>query len=512
MSRTRTALYFIGSLFIFSACSVGYSAQKPVSAACAALPSDRGTASQNVTLAAGTYTIWSRIRSATPANNEFYMSIDKTNSNLLCGATIGGSTLTANTWTWVKFAVPVAVDFNTAGTFNVTMAGKDDNVEVDRVIFTGDSTCVPDNTAVATAGVNYYGENCATSETDAPVVTVTAPANNAALSGASASITGTVSDASDISSIAAFVDGSATPIAADTTPTVGAFTIPFGLSGLSVGTHTFVVKATDSLGNIGASSSFSFVIPDVTPPSLSGVSPASLTQTSATILWVTNEAADSRVEYGATTAYGSLTTLNSAKVTAHSINLTGLQAGSTYNYRVISKDAAGNSTTSPNFSFMTTAVAADTTPPTVVMTTPLTGDTVSAAVSLTATAADSGGVAGVQFQLNGANLGAEDTAAPFMTSWNTVLATNGTYTLTAIARDRAGNTKTSAPVSVTVANSSFRAEDIDRSGKVDIADFAILAGNFNRTRANMTNVRADIDGSGTVDIADFARMASRFNQ
>src|SRR6185503_1640645 len=47
---------------------------------------------------------------------------------------------------------------------------------------------------------------------------------------------------------------------------------------------------------------------------------------------------------------------------------------------------------------------------------------------------------------------AEDTAAPYTTSWNTTTLANGTYTLTAAARDAAGNVTTSAPVTVTVAN------------------------------------------------------------
>jgi hypothetical protein len=63
-------------------------------------------------------------------------------------------------------------------------------------------------------------------------------------------------------------------------------------------------------------------------------------------------------------------------------------------------------------------------------------------------------VVGVQFQLDGANLGAEVTVSPYSVSWNTSSATNGTHTLTAIARDAAGNRTTSSAVIVTVSNSS----------------------------------------------------------
>src|SRR6185436_6180648 len=63
-----------------------------------------------------------------------------------------------------------------------------------------------------------------------------------------------------------------------------------------------------------------------------------------------------------------------------------------------------------------------------------------------------GGVAGVQFLLDGAALGGEDTAAPYGVSWVTTTATPGPHTLTARARDTAGNLATSAAVSVNVAN------------------------------------------------------------
>src|SRR5207253_7785765 len=43
-------------------------------------------------------------------------------------------------------------------------------------------------------------------------------------------------------------------------------------------------------------------------------------------------------------------------------------------------------------------------------------------------------------------------ASPYSVSWNTTTATNGSHTLTAVARDAAGNTSTSAAVTVTVNN------------------------------------------------------------
>jgi hypothetical protein len=69
---------------------------------------------------------------------------------------------------------------------------------------------------------------------------------------------------------------------------------------------------------------------------ISSVTATGMTATSVTITWTTDIASDSQVEYGLTTAYGSMSALDSTLVTSHSINLTGLTAGTTYHYRVIS--------------------------------------------------------------------------------------------------------------------------------------------------------------------------------
>jgi len=63
---------------------------------------------------------------------------------------------------------------------------------------------------------------------------------------------------------------------------------------------------------------------------------------------------------------------------------------------------------------------------------------------------------GVQFQLNGVNTGSEVTAetspTKYRLSWDSHGVANGSYALTAIARDAAGNTTTSAGVTVTISN------------------------------------------------------------
>ena len=86
------------------------------------------------------------------------------------------------------------------------------------------------------------------------------------------------------------------------------------------------------------------------------------------------------------------------------------------------RDAAGNITNSAPLTV--TVSNPDTTAPTVAITAP-TG-TLSGIVTVSANASDNVGVAGVQFYLDGALLGTEDTTAPYSVSWNTTTATNAT--------------------------------------------------------------------------------------
>ena len=97
-------------------------------------------------------------------------------------------------------------------------------------------------------------------------------------------------------------------------------------------------------------------------------------------------------------------------------------------------------------------LAPDVTPPTVTISDPTNGAVISGTVNVSAGATDDVGVAGVQFRLDGVDLEAEGTVAPYSIAWNTVLASNGVHTLTAVARDTSGNLTTSAGVSVTVDN------------------------------------------------------------
>ena len=132
------------------------------------------------------------------------------------------------------------------------------------------------------------------------------------------------------------------------------------------------------------------------------------------------------------------------------MSLGGLSPSTQYHFRVRSRDANANLALSGDFTFTTL----EGTPPSVSITAPAAGSTVSGTITVTASASDNVGVAGVTFLRDDVPLGAEDTVAPYSVAWNTTALSPGHYTLTAVARDTAGNQTTSAGVTVAVANSN----------------------------------------------------------
>jgi len=213
----------------------------------------------------------------------------------------------------------------------------------------------------------------------------------------------------------------------------------------SINTNAYTLRLTQSGGTGGSGG-----------PVISGVSVGSITTSSATVTWSTDVAATSQVEYGTTTAYGTLTALDTNQVASHSTPLSGLSTSTLYHYRVRSKNSGGIETISGDFVFQTSSVT-DTIPPTISITAPASGATLSGTVTVSANAADNVGVTGVQFFVDGANLGLSLAAAPYSVAWDTTTSTNGAHVLTAQARDAAGNIGNAVAVNVTVTNSTSTA-------------------------------------------------------
>lgn len=91
------------------------------------------------------------------------------------------------------------------------------------------------------------------------------------------------------------------------------------------------------------------------------------------------------------------------------------------------------------------------TAPTVSITAPAANATLGGIQTINATATDAVRVSGVQFKLDGIELGPEDTVAPYSTTLDTTVLLNGQHTLSAVARNSA-NLTTVATIPITIAN------------------------------------------------------------
>jgi predicted 3-demethylubiquinone-9 3-methyltransferase (glyoxalase superfamily) len=290
-----------------------------------------------------------------------------------------------------------------------------------------------------------------TPDTTPPVVTMTAPTPSASVSG-TVTVSANATDNVSVASVQFQLDN----VNVGAADTAAPFVFSWNTASVAKGTHTLRAIAKDGAGNTATSTAVSVTVnnttTDTTPPTVSISAPAS----GATVSGAVSVTAAASDNIGVASVQFQLDnvnvgTLDTAAPYSFAWN-TATATNAAHTLKAIAKDAAGNSTTSAAITVTVNNGTPDTTPPTVSVTAPTSGATVSGTVSVTATAADNVGVASVQFQLDGANLGGLDTTAPYSASWNSGTATNGAHTLRAIAKDAAGNATTSTTVSVTVSN------------------------------------------------------------
>jgi len=91
--------------------------------------------------------------------------------------------------------------------------------------------------------------------------------------------------------------------------------------------------------------------PDITPPRISEIAVSNLTETSADISWMTQELSDSQVEYWSSPS--EFSPLDPEMVIYHLVYLTDLTPGTTYYYRTMSGDRAGNLAVSDAYTLTT---------------------------------------------------------------------------------------------------------------------------------------------------------------
>ena len=278
-----------------------------------------------------------------------------------------------------------------------------------------------------------------------PAVSVTSPAAGSTVTG-SVTITADASDNILVAGVRFFVDG----VAAGGEDLAAPYSTTWNTPSAGNGTHTLTAVARDAAGNVTTSATVSVtVLNDSAPPSVAVTSPANGATVGATVA-VTAAASDDVAVAGVQFRLdGAMLGIEDTSA-PYSVNWdTTTASNGSHSLTAVARDTAGKVTTAATVSV---TVSNDTAPPTVTITSPPAGATVTALASVTASAADDVAVAGVQFFVDGAMLGVEDTTAPYSIGWDTNTASNGPHTLTAVARDTAGKLTTSAPVSVTVEN------------------------------------------------------------
>lgn len=432
---------------------IGLFQSAPVSALCTPLPTNRGSVTSTISVpVTGTYRVWSRIKTADATKNSYYLQIDDASCNL----NIAASGITANTWTWIDYqggTLASKLDVSlSAGSHTLIMAGKDDNVQLDRVILTQDTSCVPSGT----------GDNCAfPPDTTPPTVSITAPTSGATLS-AVTNVTANAADDVAVSKVEFFVDGmlkntdTATPYGFSLDPTT-----------LTGGAHTLTAKAYDIASNSTTSAVVSVntaaaVVADTTLPVVTITNPlngATVTGTIAAAATASDNIAVTKVEFSIDgvlkrTELGAPYCLMGDVSGVCSGFDTTTYADGIHTMTAKAYDAAGNSATATStFTVKNAAPApsptptptptADTVLPTVVIKSPVQGSKLPRKSTVSATATDNVAVTFLELKIDGTVYasGATDTLS-FTLNSNSL--SRGSHTIQATAKDAAGNVGTSS--------------------------------------------------------------------
>lgn len=118
----------------------------------------------------------------------------------------------------------------------------------------------------------------------------------------------------------------------------------------------------------------------------------------------------------------------------------------------------------------------DTTLPKVTITGLTAGSILSGSQTSCAEASDNVGVVGVRFKLDDVNLGNEVMTSPYCVTWDTSSAIPGSHTLTATARDAAGNTATSSVAFYTGVRSDTLTWEAPPIWEYDVLEYRIYYG------------------------------------
>jgi hypothetical protein len=302
-------------------------------------------------------------------------------------------------------------------------------------------------------GVGIVVHGVGASDTTPPAIAVTSPVDGAVLTG-TAILTASAFDDTGVAGVQFLLDGA--NLGAEVTGAGPSYTLTWNTTTTADGPHTVSARARDASGNTASATDVSISVsnPDLTPPTVSITSPVNGTVATGTIS-VMASASDNRAMAGVQFLLDGASLGTEVLGAGPTYMLVWDTTSATNGSHVLSaraRDASNNTATAATVSLIVSN--GDTIPPTVSVTSPASGSTLGGTVTLNVSASDNVAMAGVQFLLDGANLGAEvaGSGPTYTLNWNTTAATNGPHTLSARGRDVTNNTAVAPDVGVTVSN------------------------------------------------------------
>jgi hypothetical protein len=277
-----------------------------------------------------------------------------------------------------------------------------------------------------------------------PAPVIATPGNNSTVAG-TVDLTSSASGPNGVASIQYLLDGNSLGGALMSAP----YRYSLDTSSLAPGVHNIQAVASDPIGDRGFTSInvFTGSTPAGTPPSVAITSPANGTKVSGNILVDTQVSSSSSISSVRLSVDGvDAASASSGGAVEFSWNSESVANG-THTLTVSATDSANKTGQS------SIAVIVSNSAPAISVTTPANGSVVSGTVLVTTNVTSNLSISGVQFAIDGANLGASVTSAPFQISWDTTSAADGSHVISAIATDSAGN-KSSSSITVTVSNSA----------------------------------------------------------
>ena len=303
------------------------------------------------------------------------------------------------------------------------------------------------NYYLAATAYNYTGVESLLSdsvvfyEVIPPTVSITSPAHNEIVIGKAVAVHVIASDASGIAKVEFYVDN-----VLQDTKLVAPFSFSWNTVIIPEKTYSIIAKAYDGVGNTSQTDPVQLVVVhDLIPPTVSVDSPIDSAHLRGTVSVSINASDNTAIDKVELYANSELKYASNSAPYTFSWN-TGLYADNLYNVYARAYDTSGNMTDSS-----INRVTVDNTPPTISITSPVTNPLLRGDVMVSVTATDNVGIDRVELYANNL-LKTTSNSAPYALDWNSVLDTDGAYSLFARAFDKAGNTRDSAKTGIILDN------------------------------------------------------------